>query len=74
MFFQTLFQAAHLVALADPVSNAGCARLVDQSQFTNASNAIREACDGLLNANATEQQVNCEFVLIYSKTLIYVRS
>ena len=40
----------------------------------NASNAIREACDGLLNANATEQQVNCEFVLIYSKTLIYVRS
>lgn len=51
------FQAAYLVAIADPSSTAGRAGLVDQSQFAKARDAIRAACDGLLNPNATQQQV-----------------
>ncbi|XP_057316525.1 talin-2-like isoform X2 [Hydractinia symbiolongicarpus] len=49
-------QAAYLVAIADPSSTAGRAGLVDQSQFAKARDAIREACDGLLNPNANQQQ------------------
>ena len=50
-------QAAYLVAIADPSSTAGQAGLVDQSQFAKARDAIREACDGLLNPDAKQQQV-----------------
>ena len=46
-----------MVAIADPSSTAGRAGLVDQSQFAKARDAIRAACDGLLNPNATQQQV-----------------
>ena len=51
------FQAAYLVAIADPSSTAGKAGLVDQSQFAKARDAIRAACDGLLSENNTQQQV-----------------
>ena len=50
-------QAAYLVAIADPSSTAGKAGLVDQSQFAKARDAIRAACEGLLNENNNQQQV-----------------
>ena len=50
-------QAAYLVAISDPSSTAGKAGLVDQSQFAKARDAIRAACEGLLNENNNQQQV-----------------
>ena len=62
------FQAAYLVAIADPSSTAGRQGLVDQSNFAKARDAINAACEGLLNANNSQQQVSCFyflFVLIF---------
>lgn len=50
-------QAAYLVAVADPSSVAGRPGLIDQAQFINSKQEILEACQSLLNPEATHQQV-----------------
>jgi len=50
-------QAAYLVAIADPSSTAGKQGLVDQSQFSQAKDAINSAVEGLINPKNTQQQV-----------------
>lgn len=51
------FQAAYLVAVADPSSVAGRPGLIDQAQFINSKQEILDACQSLLNPEATQQQV-----------------
>ena len=53
----SLFQAAYLVAIADPASEPGRPGLVDQSQFARANQAIQMACQSLSNPASTEQEV-----------------
>ena len=50
-------QAAYLVGIADPASEPGRPGLVDQSQFSRASQAIQMACSNLTNPAASQQQV-----------------
>lgn len=51
------FQAAYLVAVADPSSVAGRPGLIDQTQFINSKQEIVDACESLLNPEASQQQV-----------------
>lgn len=51
------FQAAYLVAVADPSSVAGRPGLIDQAQFINSKQEIVDACESLLNPEASQQQV-----------------
>ena len=51
------FQAAYLVAVADPSSVAGRPGLIDQAQFINSKQEILEACQNLLKPEASQQQV-----------------
>ncbi|XP_073240951.1 talin-like [Porites lutea] len=50
-------QAAYLVAVADPSSVAGRPGLIDQAQFINSKDEILDACQNLLNPEASQQQV-----------------
>lgn len=50
-------QAAYLVAVADPSSVAGRPGLIDQTQFMNSKQEIVDACQSLLNPDASQQQV-----------------
>ena len=52
------FQAAYLVAVADPSSVAGRPGLIDQAQFINSKDEILDACQNLLNPEASQQQVS----------------
>lgn len=52
-----LLQAAYLVAVADPSSVAGRPGLIDQAQFINSKQEIVDACQSLLNPEASQQQV-----------------
>ena len=58
-----LLQAAYLVAVADPSSVAGRPGLIDQAQFINSKQEIVDACQSLLNPEASQQQV-CQAVAI----------
>ena len=53
-----VFQAAYLVAVADPSSVAGRPGLIDQAQFINSKDEILDACQNLLNPEASQQQVS----------------
>ena len=53
-----MFQAAYLVAVADPSSVAGRPGLIDQAQFINSKDEILDACQNLLNPEASQQQVS----------------
>ena len=56
------FQAAYLVAVADPSSVAGRPGLIDQAQFMNSKQEIVDACQSLLNPDASQQQVIAIFI------------
>uniref|UniRef100_F6WWU2 Talin-2 n=1 Tax=Ciona intestinalis TaxID=7719 RepID=F6WWU2_CIOIN len=50
-------QAAYLVGIADPNSEAGTQGLVDQTQFARANQAIQMACQSLLDPSSNQPQV-----------------
>lgn len=50
-------QAAYLVGVADPGSEAGVLGLVDQAQFAQAQQAITFACQTLLDPASSQEQV-----------------
>ena len=50
-------QAAYLVGVADPSSEAAVPGLVDQAQFARAQQSITSACQSLLNPASTQEQV-----------------
>ena len=54
-------QAAYLVAVADPSSVAGRPGLIDQTQFMNSKQEIVDACQSLLNPEASQQEVMSSF-------------
>ena len=56
------FQAAYLVAVADPSSVAGRPGLIDQTQFMNSKQEIVDACQSLLDPDASQQQVIASFI------------
>lgn len=45
------------MAVADPSSVAGRPGLIDQAQFINSKQEIVDACESLLNPEASQQQV-----------------
>lgn len=45
------------MAVADPSSVAGRPGLIDQAQFINSKQEIIDACQNLLNPEASQQQV-----------------
>jgi len=58
--FSLLFifaQAAYLVGIADPNSEAGTQGLVDQTQFARANQAIQMACQSLVDPSSNQTQV-----------------
>ena len=59
------FQAAYLVAVADPSSVAGRPGLIDQAQFINSKQEILEACQNLLKPEASQQQVRLTAVVYF---------
>ncbi|XP_076808289.1 talin-2-like isoform X3 [Clavelina lepadiformis] len=50
-------QAAYLVGIADPNSEAGTQGLVDQTQFARANQAIQMACQSLIDPSSNQTQV-----------------
>lgn len=52
-----IFQAAYLVGIADPNSEAGTQGLVDQTQFARANQAIQMACQSLIDPSSNQTQV-----------------
>ena len=50
-------QSAYLVAISDPSSTAAVPSLVDSSQFARAQQAIRQACEQLLDPSSVQSQV-----------------
>ncbi|XP_039255846.2 talin-2-like isoform X1 [Styela clava] len=50
-------QAAYLVGISDPNSEAGTAGLVDQTQFARANQAIQMACESLVDPSSNQSQV-----------------
>uniref|UniRef100_A0A1X7VGP0 FERM domain-containing protein n=1 Tax=Amphimedon queenslandica TaxID=400682 RepID=A0A1X7VGP0_AMPQE len=50
-------QAAYLVGVADPSSVAAVPGLVDEAKFARARQAIVQACESLLSASSTQEQV-----------------
>lgn len=64
LWFQC-FQAAYLVAVADPSSVAGRPGLIDQTQFINSKQEIVDACESLLNPEANQQQVVLNVKLLH---------
>nr|A0A3G2LGI8.1 RecName: Full=Talin [Oscarella pearsei]AYN71349.1 talin [Oscarella pearsei] len=61
-------QAAYLVAISDSSSTAAISGLVDTSQFARAQQAIREACEQLLNPSSAQQQVLSSATVIAKHT------
>lgn len=63
--FPPPFQAAYLVGISDPNSQAGHQGLVDPIQFARANQAIQMACQNLVDPGSSPSQVNmgqgCEF-------------
>ena len=53
----SLIQAAYLVAISDPNSEAGTQGLVDQTQFARANQAIQMACQSLIDPSSNQTQV-----------------
>ena len=51
-------QAAYLVGVADPSSEAAIPGLVDQAQFARAQQSITSACQSLLNPTSSQEQVS----------------
>jgi len=50
-------QAAYLVGIADPNSEAGTQGLVDQTKFARANQAIQMACQSLVDPSSNQTQV-----------------
>lgn len=50
-------QAAYLVGVSDPNSQAGQQGLVDPTQFARANQAIQMACQNLIDPACTQAQV-----------------
>lgn len=51
------FQAAYLVGISDPNSQAGHQGLVDPIQFARANQAIQMACQNLVDPGSSPSQV-----------------
>lgn len=51
-------QAAYLVGVSDPNSQAGQQGLVDPTQFARANQAIQMACQNLIDPACTQSQVS----------------
>lgn len=51
-------QAAYLVGVSDPNSQAGQQGLVDPTQFARANQAIQMACQNLVDPACTQSQVS----------------
>uniref|UniRef100_A0A674KCS8 Talin 1 n=1 Tax=Terrapene triunguis TaxID=2587831 RepID=A0A674KCS8_9SAUR len=56
-FTEAAAQAAYLVAVSDPNSQAGQQGLVDPTQFARANQAIQMACQNLVDPACTQSQV-----------------
>ena len=54
-----LLQAAYLVGVADPNSEAGVPGVVDQSQFTRANQAVQLACQDIVDPKNNAQVSQC---------------
>lgn len=57
MLFLLPFQAAYLVGISDPNSQAGHQGLVDPIQFARANQAIQMACQNLVDPGSSPSQV-----------------
>lgn len=55
--FPLPFQAAYLVGISDPNSQAGHQGLVDPIQFARANQAIQMACQNLVDPGSSPSQV-----------------
>ena len=66
-------QAAYLIGVADPHSEAAVPGLVDQEQFLRAQQAIVSACENLSHPSVTQEKV-CELEVIHGGTSIYILS
>ena len=61
-------QSAYLVAISDPSSTAAVPSLVDSSQFARAQQAIRQACEQLLDPSSVQSQVLSSATVIAKHT------
>lgn len=57
MILLFVFQAAYLVGISDPNSQAGHQGLVDPIQFARANQAIQMACQNLVDPGSSPSQV-----------------
>lgn len=67
-FIEAAAQAAYLVGISSPSSQAGRPGLVDQAQFARASQAIQQGCASLTSPASAQQQVLAAATLIAKHT------